>query len=55
MIEYILIRGVNDRPADAHELAALLAPRRDNIFLNLIPYNPTAVAEDYHPPTQVID
>src|SRR4051812_34533438 len=29
----------------------LLASRRDNVLLNLIPYNPTLVAEDYHPPS----
>lgn len=52
MIEYILIQNINDRPEHAHELAALLAPRRDNILLNLIPYNPTEVAEDFQAPTQ---
>lgn len=50
MIEYILIRDVNDKDEHAHELAALLKPRRENILLNLIPYNPTEVAEDYKPP-----
>lgn len=52
MIEYILIKDVNDRPEHAHELGKLLGPRRGNILLNLIPYNPTDVAEDFHPPTQ---
>lgn len=35
--EYILMEGVNDRPADAHRLAALLRPVRAKI--NLIPFN----------------
>jgi adenine C2-methylase RlmN of 23S rRNA A2503 and tRNA A37 len=52
MIEYILIKGVNDLEEHAHELGRLLVPRRDHILLNLIPYNPTEVAEDYEPPTE---
>lgn len=50
MIEYILIRDINDKDEHALELAKLLMPRRDNILLNLIPYNPTDVAEEYLPP-----
>jgi 23S rRNA (adenine2503-C2)-methyltransferase len=38
--EYVLLRGVNDRPADARALARLLAARRAHV--NLIPYNPVA-------------
>ncbi len=52
MIEYILIRDVNDLEEHAHELGRLLSSRRDNIILNLIPYNPTDVAVDYLPPTK---
>jgi adenine C2-methylase RlmN of 23S rRNA A2503 and tRNA A37 len=55
MIEYILIDDVNDREEHAHELAALLSAtplRRKHIILNLIPYNPTEVAESYRPPTR---
>lgn len=52
MIEYILIGDVNDREEHAHELAELLKSRRGYVMLNLIPYNPTEVAEDFHPPTQ---
>ena len=51
MIEYILIKNVNDRPEHAHALGKLLGPRRSNILLNLIPYNPTDVAEDFIPPS----
>ncbi|HEX8203959.1 MAG TPA: 23S rRNA (adenine(2503)-C(2))-methyltransferase RlmN, partial [Isosphaeraceae bacterium] len=36
--EYVLLRGVNDRPEDAHALAGLLAGRKAHV--NLIPYNP---------------
>lgn len=52
MIEYILIKDLNDKESHAHELGKLLKPRRENVLLNLIPYNPTEVAEDYEPPTQ---
>ncbi|GBC97672.1 putative dual-specificity RNA methyltransferase RlmN [bacterium HR17] len=37
--EYVLLRGVNDRPEHAVELARLL--RRLPCHVNLIPYNPT--------------
>jgi 23S rRNA (adenine2503-C2)-methyltransferase len=36
--EYVLLRGVNDRPADARALAHLLSARKAHV--NLIPYNP---------------
>ena len=52
MIEYILIKDVNDRPEHAEELGRLLSSRRDHIILNLIPYNPTDVAEEFYPPTE---
>ena len=51
MIEYILIKGINDAPEHAHELGALLSSRRASIILNLIPYNPTDVIHKYEPPT----
>jgi len=42
-VEYVMLAGVNDSPARARELAALLEPR---IFkVNLIPYNPTGMFE----------
>jgi len=38
-VEYVMLAGVNDSPARAHELARLLDPE---VFkVNLIPYNPT--------------
>jgi 23S rRNA (adenine2503-C2)-methyltransferase len=36
--EYVLLRGLNDRPDDAHALGRLLARRKAHV--NLIPYNP---------------
>jgi adenine C2-methylase RlmN of 23S rRNA A2503 and tRNA A37 len=36
MIEYILIKDVNDLEEHAHELGRLLAPRREHILLNLV-------------------
>jgi sorting nexin-8 len=51
MIEYILLSGVNDMPELAHELGAILKPRKNFILLNLIPYNPTDVGDDFIPPT----
>jgi 23S rRNA (adenine2503-C2)-methyltransferase len=38
--EYVLLSGINDRPADAKALARLLSARRSHV--NLIPYNPVA-------------
>ncbi len=40
-VEYVMLAGVNDSPAHARDLAALLDPQ---IFkVNLIPYNPTGM------------
>jgi adenine C2-methylase RlmN of 23S rRNA A2503 and tRNA A37 len=53
MIEYILIKDINDRDEHAHELCRLLAPRRHHVLLNLIPYNPTEVpGQAFEAPTQ---
>ena len=38
-VEYVMLAGVNDSPADARALAAVLDPRAFKV--NLIPYNPT--------------
>jgi 23S rRNA (adenine2503-C2)-methyltransferase len=40
-VEYVMLRGVNDSPADARLLAKLLP--RDLFKVNLIPYNPTGM------------
>ncbi len=40
MLEYVLIKDVNDSPKYAHELARLVKPHRKKFKVNLIPYNP---------------
>ncbi len=42
-VEYVMLAGVNDSPAHAAQLAALLDPKAFKV--NLIPYNPTGVFE----------
>jgi 23S rRNA (adenine2503-C2)-methyltransferase len=42
-IEYVMLAGVNDSPADAKSLAAVLDER--SFKVNLIPYNPTGFHE----------
>ena len=45
-VEYVMLAGVNDSPARAKELAALLDPK---VFkVNLIPYNPTGLDNKGH-------
>jgi 23S rRNA (adenine2503-C2)-methyltransferase len=46
-VEYVLLRGVNDRVEQARELAELLDPE---VFkVNLIPYNPTGMFDGSSP------
>jgi 23S rRNA (adenine2503-C2)-methyltransferase len=40
-VEYVMLAGVNDSPAQARLLASLLG--RDAFKVNLIPYNPTGL------------
>jgi 23S rRNA (adenine2503-C2)-methyltransferase len=40
-VEYVMLAGVNDSPAQARELAAVLG--KDAFKVNLIPYNPTGM------------
>jgi len=40
-VEYVMLAGVNDSPADARALAAVLDPKAFKV--NLIPYNPTGM------------
>jgi 23S rRNA (adenine2503-C2)-methyltransferase len=40
-VEYVMLRGVNDQPEHARELAHVLG--RDDFKVNLIPYNPTGM------------
>jgi 23S rRNA (adenine2503-C2)-methyltransferase len=42
-VEYVMLAGVNDSPAAARALAAILDPRTFKV--NLIPYNPTGMFE----------
>lgn len=49
--EYVLLRGVNDSPAHAQRLAALLADT--SAVVNLIPFNAIAHAEFAAPPSRV--
>jgi 23S rRNA (adenine(2503)-C(2))-methyltransferase len=49
LIEYVLIRDVNDSDEVAHQLGTLLQGR--DTLLNVIPYNPTDVPFDYKTPT----
>ena len=39
LVEYVLLKGVNDRPEDARRLVAYLDPRR--VKINVIPFNGT--------------
>jgi adenine C2-methylase RlmN of 23S rRNA A2503 and tRNA A37 len=49
-VEYVVIGDVNDRPEHAHELGQLLRGRK--VVMNLIPYNPSDVPENYQPPKE---
>ncbi|GER82686.1 MAG: 23S rRNA (adenine(2503)-C(2))-methyltransferase RlmN [Thermogemmatispora sp.] len=46
--EYVLLAGVNDSPACAHQLGELLSPLKQYAHVNCIPVNKTAA--DYRPP-----
>jgi len=48
--EYVLLKGVNDEPEHARELALLI--RGMGAAVNVIPYNPTTVAEAFGRPDQ---
>ncbi|KNC81211.1 hypothetical protein SARC_06458 [Sphaeroforma arctica JP610] len=50
LIEYVLLAGINDDVETAHNLGKLLQPRKDNVTINLIPYNTTNVSDPYKPP-----
>jgi 23S rRNA (adenine2503-C2)-methyltransferase len=49
MFEYLLLKGINDSEAEAHELAKLI--KKPLYFLNLILYNPTGLFESPTPTT----
>mmetsp|Transcript_1090 Transcript_1090/g.1423 ORF Transcript_1090/g.1423 Transcript_1090/m.1423 type:complete len:425 (-) Transcript_1090:30-1304(-) len=50
LIEYVLLKDVNDSLELAHQLGNLLQGR--DVIVNLIPYNSTSVEEDYQPPSK---
>jgi 23S rRNA (adenine2503-C2)-methyltransferase len=52
-MEYVLMRGVNDRPEHADRLAKLL--RGGPFKINLIPYNPGARPELERPDAEAVD
>jgi adenine C2-methylase RlmN of 23S rRNA A2503 and tRNA A37 len=47
MLEYLLIDGVNDSDVEVEALADFCLSRRGNVFVNLIPYNPTLAGQDF--------
>jgi len=51
-IEYILLKGVNDQPEHALQLAELLDSRKGMVNVNLIPYNPVDEHSQYQRSTQ---
>lgn len=48
--EYVLLSGVNDEPEHARELAQLLKGMGISAAVNIIPYNPTSVTEQFGRP-----
>ena len=52
LVEYCLMKGMNDGDHDARELGALLETRKDHVLLNLIPYNDTSVDAKYDAPAR---
>ncbi|KAJ3270512.1 sorting nexin [Terramyces sp. JEL0728] len=48
LVEYVIIKDVNDSAEVAHELGTLLKGK--DVLLNIIPYNPTDVPYDYKTP-----
>ncbi|KAJ3347538.1 sorting nexin [Entophlyctis luteolus] len=53
LVEYVLIENINSSTEVAHELGQLFAHRvdRKDVLVNVIPYNPTDVVEEYEKPT----
>lgn len=45
--EYIMLKGVNDRPEHAQQLADLLKDKKKLAYVNLIPYNPVSEHDQY--------
>jgi 23S rRNA (adenine2503-C2)-methyltransferase len=47
MLEYLLINGVNDSEEEGNALAEFCLKREGNVYVNLIPYNPTIAGHDF--------
>ncbi len=49
MLEYVLLKGINDREKDAHNLARLIGKNKKKYKVNLIPFNPFEGSEFERP------
>ncbi|KAL3800801.1 hypothetical protein HJC23_001638 [Cyclotella cryptica] len=47
MLEYLLINGVNDSNDEVDSLAEFCLKREGNVYVNLIPYNPTLAGDNF--------
>lgn len=47
MVEYLLIDGVNDSNTEVDTLAKFCLKREGNVYVNLIPYNPTRAGDNF--------
>lgn len=47
MLEYIMLKGINDQEQQALELAQLIGDRGKKVSVNLIPYNPVDEHDQY--------
>jgi len=54
MLEYVIIKDVNDSIEDAHRLAQMLSPYRRKFKINLIPYNPDPSLPFERPPLEKV-
>jgi hypothetical protein len=52
LVEYCLMKDINDSHNEAHELGQLLQSRSNHVLLNIIPYNDTAVDAKYSAPSK---
>ncbi|ACO03007.1 MAG TPA: 23S rRNA (adenine(2503)-C(2))-methyltransferase RlmN [Persephonella sp.] len=55
MLEYVLIKDINDRPEDAHRLARLIGKNKKRYKVNLIPFNPYPGSDFERPEKERVD
>ncbi|WP_457623550.1 23S rRNA (adenine(2503)-C(2))-methyltransferase RlmN [Persephonella sp.] len=55
MLEYVLIKGINDRPEDAHNLAKLIGRHKKRYKVNIIPFNPFPGSEFKRPDKDTVE